>query len=122
MTKSQKKYLFAIYCIKSEGKAVKSSEVSKMLGVTKASMVKMSGKLAEEGYIIKEPYREIQLTQKGIQAANELFTPALILQNFLENNLTLDKKSAKENSISMVTVLSEECVEKFVNFAISTKK
>ena len=121
MTKSQKKYLFAIYCIKSQGKAIKSSEVSKMLGVTKASMVKMSEKLAEEGYIIKEPYREIKLTQKGIQAANELFTPALILQNFLENNLTLDKKSAKEYSISMVTALSEECVEKLVDFAISTK-
>ena len=118
MTKSQKKYLFAIYCIKSQDKAIKSSEVSKMLGVTKASMVKMSGKLAEEGYIIKEPYREIQLTQKGIKAANELFTPALILQNFLENNLTLDKKSAKENSISMVTALSEDCIKKFVDFAV----
>ena len=121
MTKSQKKYLFAIYCIKSEGKAVKSSEVSKMLGVTKASMVKLSGKLAEEGYIIKESYREIQLTQKGIKAANELFTPSVILQNFLEKKLSLDKKSAKENSISMVTVLSKECIEKLVNFAISTK-
>jgi len=65
LTKSQKKYLFAIYLLGQDGGSVKSTSVSDFLNVSKASTVKMTQKLIEEQYIIKEPYREIRLTQKA---------------------------------------------------------
>lgn len=118
LTSSQKKYLFAIYRLGLEGKSIRSTEVSKLLNVTKASTVKMSQKLAEEGYIYKEPYREIRLTPSGVKAANELFTPSVILQDFLENSVGLDENSAKEDSITMITQLSEKGLQKLIDYAL----
>ena len=37
LTKSQKRYLFAIYRLGQNGRSVKSTEVASVLGVTKAS-------------------------------------------------------------------------------------
>ena len=53
LTKSQKRYLFAIYRLGQNGRPVKSTEVASVLGVTKASTVKMTQKLIDEGYIIQ---------------------------------------------------------------------
>ena len=66
LTKSQKRYLFAIYRLGQNGRPVKSTEVASVLGVTKASTVKMTQKLIDEGYIIKEPYREITLSEVSL--------------------------------------------------------
>lgn len=119
LTKAQKRYLFAIYRLGQDGKSVKSTEVSKILGVTKASTVKMTAKLIEEGYIIKEPYREIRLTPEGVKAANELFTPCVILQDFLAKVIGMDENSAKEDSITMVTQISDSGLEKLIQYALS---
>ena len=52
LTKSQKKYLFAIYLLGQDGGSVKSTSVSDFLNVSKASTVKMTQKLIEEAYRI----------------------------------------------------------------------
>ena len=91
LTHSQKKYLFAIYKLGQNGRPVKSADVAKIVGVSKASTVKMTQKLTEEGYIVKEPYMEISITQKGIKAANELYTPSVILCDFLAESVGVDE-------------------------------
>ena len=108
LTKSQKRYLFAIYRLGQNGRPVKSTEVASVLGVTKASTVKMTQKLIDEGYIIKEPYREITLTSEGIKAANELYTPSVILQDFLENRVGVERKNAENDSVAIVSQISDE--------------
>lgn len=59
---SQKKYLFAIYKLCRNGGEAKSSEVAKIVGVSKASTAAMAAKLCENGYIQKEHYGQINLT------------------------------------------------------------
>ena len=54
LTYSQKKYLFAIYKLGQNGGEVKSSDVAKIVGVSKASTAAMTAKLCESGYIEKE--------------------------------------------------------------------
>ena len=108
LTKSQKRYLFAIYRLGQNGRPVKSTEVASVLGVTKASTVKMTQKLIDEGYIIKEPYREITLTSEGIKAANELYTPSVILQDFLENRVGVERKNAENDSVAIVSEISDD--------------
>ena len=56
LTYSQKKYLFAIYKLGQNGKDVRSAEVAKIVGVSKASTVSMTQKLCDSGYIDKEHY------------------------------------------------------------------
>lgn len=122
LTHSQKKYLFAIYKLGQNGKPVKSADVAKIVGVSKASTVKMTQKLTEEGYIVKEPYMEISITQKGIKAANELYTPSVILCDFLAESIGVDESTADADAVAMVSHLSEGTVEKLVKFALEHKK
>ncbi|MBP1535773.1 MAG: metal-dependent transcriptional regulator [Ruminococcus sp.] len=119
LTKSQKKYLFAIYMLGQEGGAVKSTTVSDVLGVSKASTVKMTQKLIEEQYIIKEPYREIRLTSKGVREANKLFTPSVILRNFLRTAVDVPDDKAREAGMVMATELDEDILEKLVQYCLS---
>lgn len=122
LTHSQKKYLFAIYKLGQNGRPVKSADVAKIVGVSKASTVKMTQKLTEEGYIVKEPYMEISITQKGIKAANELYTPSVILCDFLSESVGVDESTADADAVAMVSHLSEGTVEKLVKFALEHKK
>lgn len=122
LTHSQKKYLFAIYKLGQNGGPVKSADVAKIVGVSKASTVKMTQKLTEEGYIVKEPYMEISITQKGIKAANELYTPSVILCDFLAESVGVDESTADADAVAMVSHLSEGTVEKLVKFALEHKK
>lgn len=122
LTHSQKKYLFAIYKLGQNGRPVKSADVAKIVGVSKASTVKMTQKLTEEGYIVKEPYMEISITQKGIKAANELYTPSVILCDFLAESVGVDESTADTDAVAMVSHLSEGTVEKLVKFALEHKK
>lgn len=70
LTYAQKKYLFAIYRLGMNGPVISSSDVSRLVGVSKASTVKMTQRLSDEGYILKEPYGKISLTESGIKAAS----------------------------------------------------
>lgn len=118
LTQSQKRYLYAIYTLGISSTPIKTTEVSRLLGVTKASTVKMTQRLIDEGYIKKAPYREIELTESGIKAANELYTPSIIIESFLRNTLEVSDENATGDTAALISQLSEETMDKFVKFIL----
>ena len=118
LTYAQKKYLFAIYRLGQNGGVISSSDVSRLVGVSKASTVKMTQRLSDEGYILKEPYGKISLTDDGIKAASALFSSCLILCDFLKNRVGIDEKEADEDAVRIVAQVSENTVDKLVRFAL----
>jgi DtxR family Mn-dependent transcriptional regulator len=119
LTATQKKYLFAIYIHGCDGKPVRLTSVAQTLGVAKASAVKMTRRLTEDGYIVKEPYREIMLTAEGIKAANELYTSHVILKNFLQGAVGISEEKADADSVTIISRFSSEGLEKLVGYALS---
>lgn len=109
---SQKKYLFAIYKLCQNGGEAKSSEVAKIVGVSKASTAAMAAKLCESGYIKKEHYGQINLTESGIKAANSIYTSCVIIKEFLENTLGLETETADGDAVKIVVHTSEKTVNK----------
>ena len=118
LTYAQKKYLFAIYRLGMNGSVISSSDVSRLVGVSKASTVKMTQRLSDEGYIQKEPYGKISLTESGIKAASSLFTSSVILCDFLHKQVGIDQQEADEDAVKIVAQVSEKSVEKLVKFAL----
>lgn len=118
LTYAQKKYLFAIYRLGMNGTVISSSDVSRLVGVSKASTVKMTQRLSDEGYILKEPYGKISLTESGIKAASSLFTSSVILCEFLHKQVGIDQQEADEDAVKIVAQVSEKSVEKLVKFAL----
>lgn len=109
---SQKKYLFAIYKLCQSSGETKSSEVAKIVGVSKASTAAMAAKLCESGYIKKEHYGQISLTESGIKAANSIYTNCVIIKEFLENTLGLEAEAADSDAVKIVVHTSEKTVNK----------
>lgn len=118
LTYAQKQYLFAIYRLGMNGPVISSSDVSRLVGVSKASTVKMTQRLSDEGYILKEPYGKISLTESGIKAASSLFTSSVILCDFLHKQVGIDQQEADQDAVKIVAQVSEKSVEKLVKFAL----
>lgn len=118
LTYSQKKYLFAIYKLGHNGEEVKSSEVARLVGVSKASTAAMAVKLCEIGYIRKEHYGQIGLTQSGVKAANSIYTSYIIIREFLENALGLDEKTADADAVKIVIHASEKTVNHLAEYLL----
>lgn len=118
LTYAQKKYLFAIYRLGNKGGMISSSDISRLVGVTKASTVKMTQRLTDEGYILKEPYGKIVLTDAGAKAASSLFTSSLIICDFLRNKVGIDENNADSDAVKIVTQVSEDTVDKLVKYAL----
>lgn len=118
LTYAQKKYLFAIYRLGQDGSVVSSSDVSRLVGVSKASTVKMTQRLSDDGYILKEPYGKISLTDSGIKAASSLFTNSVILCDFLRSKVGIDEQEADQDAVKIVAELSEDSLDKLVRFAL----
>lgn len=120
LTYSQKKYLFAIYKLVQNGGEARSSEVARLVGVSKASTAAMAVKLCESGYIKKEYYGQIELTESGIKAANSIFTNCIIIRDFLENELGIDEKNADFDAVKIVVHASEKTVDRLVEYLLES--
>ena len=118
LTYSQKKYLFGIYKLAQNGTVVKSAEVAKVVGVSKASTAAMVARLCEDGYINKEYYGQIELTESGVKAANSIYTNCVVIRNFLEKNLGIEHKLADKDAAEIVSHTSENTVGSFVEYIL----
>lgn len=118
LTYSQKKYLFAIYKLCQNGSGIKSSDVAALVGVSKASTAAMTERLCEGGYIEKEYYGRIALTESGIKAANSIFTNCVIIQDYLEKTVGLDRETADSDAAQIVIHVSEKTAEKFTDYLL----
>ena len=121
LTEQQKKYLITIYILGQNGSSVRTTDIAKYLHVAKASTVKMEKKLTDEGLIIKEPYRPITLTKKGISEANMLFTTSVILQDFFQSRVGLNAEKAGEAAMILCAELDEQTLDKIAEFVLAGK-
>lgn len=108
------RYLLVIYELSDGGKAVRSVDIARALGVSPASVVHMMGVLAGEGLTLKRYYGQVQLTNEGIRAANQLYTKCTILESFLIQELNIERDTARQDAVSCLCSLSEESIEKVI--------
>ncbi len=112
LTYAQKKYLFAIYKLSQSGGEVRSSDIARLVGVSKASTAIMTERLVESGFIEKEYYGKITLTESGINIAKPIFTNFIVIHNFLENVLGLDEETADNDAVQISVHASEKTVNR----------
>ncbi len=116
LTYSQKKYLFAIYKLGQNSGGVKSSDVAGIVGVSKASTAIMTERLVESGFIEKERYGRIALTESGIKEAGRIYTNCIIIRDFLVNSLGLDESAADEDAVRISVHASEKTVNRLSEY------
>jgi Mn-dependent DtxR family transcriptional regulator len=65
-------YLEAIYNLNEEKGFISASDISERLGVKSPTVSSMVSKLAKEGYLERERYRGMKLTDRGIKVARSV--------------------------------------------------
>lgn len=96
----------------SGGGEIRSSEVADALGVTRASVSCMLKRLKDEGYIAKEKYGTVTLTEKGIRKAVEIKKRYVVLHAFFVKVLGVNAATAARDACLLEHLVSSESIMK----------
>ena len=109
-------YLECIFNSIEEHGSVKAIEISKELGVSRASVTDALHRLAKKEYINYERYGSIEITEKGIEKAREVIDKHNILTKFFENILNLSHEEASENACRIEHVITPNAFNKLKEY------
>jgi len=108
MSASTEEYLEALYTLTQNGKTAGTSELSKRLNISPASVTEMLQKLADSGYVNYEPYKGVTLTDKGYEIAAKMTRKHRLLERFLHDVLKIGNERVHKQACEMEHSLSDE--------------
>lgn len=100
-----------LFCANKDGLA-RVSDIRDLLGVKTPSVTGALKLLAQNGYVIHQPYGGVQLTSKGLRAAQDVKKRHAILSRFLTQVLGVNPKTADMDACKMEHAVSKETLEK----------
>jgi DtxR family Mn-dependent transcriptional regulator len=102
-------YAKAIYALEQRGGgAVSTTALADRLEVTPASASGMVRRLGELGLVTHEPYRGVQLTERGVRLALEVLRHHRLLELYLATSLGVPWDRVHDEAEVLEHVLSEE--------------
>ena len=115
ITKSYEDYLETIFVLETKNIKVQSVEIARVLNVSKPAVHKAMDELIELGYVTKEKYSDIKLTESGREIAIKVYEKHIEIRNFLLK-LGVDEKTAEHDCCLIEHVISEITLEKIKEF------
>lgn len=114
---SHEDYLEAIIMLGgSPEQQIRSVDVAKKLGVSKASVNKAIGLLKEKGLLNQPYYGDITLTEQGYAYGQAVFKRHRYLTAFLSKELGIAEDVAEEEACLMEHAISDDSFEKWVSY------
>lgn len=110
LSKSFEDYLEEIYVLEIKNKKIKSVEIAKALNVSKPAVSKAMNELLNKGYINKEPYGEISLTDSGREIAKQVYSTHITIRDFLKS-LGVSDNAAEIDCCKIEHVVSNETIK-----------
>jgi DtxR family transcriptional regulator, Mn-dependent transcriptional regulator len=101
-------YLETIYKLSQKEKTVKTSKISKNLGITPASVSEMLKKLEKMGYVDYSQYKGVKLTDSGLKVAKNITRKHRLLERFLHDILKLKDHFLHDQACEMEHSLSDD--------------
>jgi DtxR family Mn-dependent transcriptional regulator len=116
LTESAQDYLRALLELSENGRPVHSSDVANTIGVSRASVSRAMDVLKDSGYITKEKYGTISLTNSGIKASKIIKKRNEMLTAFMTDILGVGIKMAKKDACLMEHAISAETTFKLAEY------
>jgi len=111
MTPSKEDYLKAMLELPDDG-GIRSIDVANALGISKASVSCMMNVLKDDGYVAKEKYGTVALTEAGQDAAAGIKRRYELLKRFLNDIVGVEAVTAAEDACRMEHLISFETTDK----------
>ena len=114
MSKSHEDYLEAIVMLGGTTEvSVRSVDIAKQMGVSKASVNKAVTAL-KEGKLVDQPYYgDVTLTEAGYEYATAVYDRHQLLFTFLTKELGISEEVAEEEACLMEHAISDDSFEKW---------
>ena len=116
LSASKQDYLETILDFTAESGQVRSIDIARTLGVSRASVNKSLGVLKESGLIEHEHYGDVKLTEKGLKAARQVRARHNTLKAFLIDVLDVDEETAENDACRMEHAISRETATKLEEY------
>lgn len=117
MQKSGEDYLEAILQLSGgDDVGVRVTDVARKLGVSKPSVNRAMDNLAAEGYVNKETYGDIFLTDEGRSRAKEVYRRHRELTRFFAEVLGVAAEQAEKDACLIEHDISSESMQKLIQF------
>lgn len=101
-------YLEAILVLKKENGVARSVDVAKHLGVSKPSVSRAMGILMENGYVILSSIGSLELTEKGKEKAQSIYSRHILLTKFLQVITGVSEEQAEANACRIEHDIDED--------------
>ena len=111
MTPSKENYLKVMLGLSGE-EGIRSVDIANALGVSKASVSSMMNVLRDEGYVTKEKYGVVTLTESGKNVAVNIKRRYEVLKRFLHNVLGVEAGIAAEDACRIEHMVSTTTVDR----------
>ncbi len=108
MSISTQEYLEALFSLTQNNQSAGTSEISKRLKISPASVTEMLKKLSDDGYVNYSPYKGVTLTSKGYEIAEKMARKHRLLERFLHDTLHLGNDKVHNEACAMEHALSDE--------------
>ncbi|TES84328.1 metal-dependent transcriptional regulator [Candidatus Aerophobetes bacterium] len=116
ITPTMQDYLEAIGQLGSEEQVVRVKNIARQMNVKMPSVTEALKTLARDGLIRHEKYGYVQLTQKGENIAEEIYSRHQTLFKFLNEILRIDPRTADEDACRMEHTISSTALKKLIEF------
>jgi DtxR family Mn-dependent transcriptional regulator len=116
LTSSMEDYLEAIWVINTEKRIPRVKDVAKHLGVKTSSVVNAIKILSGKQLVQQEPYGYIELTQKGILTAKEIYERHTTLYKFFHDILGVDSKVAEKDACEIEHHIHRKTLNRILQF------
>jgi DtxR family Mn-dependent transcriptional regulator len=107
MSNSTEEYLEALFNLTQDNKTAATSEISRRLRVSPASVTEMLRKLAGAGYVNYSRYQGVTLTAKGHAEAEKMARKHRLLERFLHDVLKIGNDRVHQEACRMEHSLSD---------------
>lgn len=120
LSASKQDYLETILDYSVEDRLVRSIDIARELGVSRASVNKSLGVLKESGLIEHEHYGDVKLTEKGLKFARQVRSRHNTLKLFLTTILNVSPETAEIDACKMEHAISRETANKLEEYLKTT--
>ena len=112
LNESSENYLKAIYELQSRQRDVRSVDIARMLGYSKASVCVAMKKLLQKKLIEMNSKKEIRLTALGKKSATEIEKKYTLLKYLLTAVLDVDEQTAAQDACRIEHVISNRSLSR----------
>lgn len=122
LTASIEDYLEAINILSAREKVVRVKDIAAFLDVKMPSVNSALKILADKGLINHEAYGHVELTEKGLEYAREIYRRHKLISQFFQEVLGVPYKIADDDACKVEHVLSLETLDKLAAFMAVMEK